>query len=81
MPPWGDTVSGMNTTSLIAQWSMEGARRDLAGRFRSSVDILAAVSARTSKLERTPAPPSVDLTPLFLKQADGEDWQPLVAGA
>ncbi len=36
-----DTLSGMNTTRLIEQWSMEGARRELESRFRSANDIRA----------------------------------------
>ena len=62
----------MNTTELIRQWSMSGAHRDLAGRFRSSEDIRTAIATRASERRRTP-----ERAPVLLKQADEDDWTPL----
>jgi hypothetical protein len=64
----------MNTTRLIAHWSMEGARLDLDGRFHSTVDILDAVAASEPTIA---AEPSVGSDPLLVKRAGDEDWQPL----
>lgn len=69
----GDT--GMNTTRLIKHWSMNGARRDLAGRFRSTDDIRAILLGGTST--KRPSRPSE----LLLKGTDEDDWRPLAAGA
>lgn len=66
----------MNTTALIGQWSMDGARRDLAGRFRSSIDILGALAGRDDVTE--PSAPQASV--VLLKQAGEEDWRPLAVG-
>jgi hypothetical protein len=54
----------MNTTELIAQWSMSGARRDADGRFR----VIAEKQATPE-----PKPPAGSF---LMKGADGS-WQPL----
>ena len=54
----------MNTTDLIAQWTMSGARRDADGRFR----VIAEKQARTDQ-----KPPAGSFQ---IKGADGS-WQPL----
>jgi hypothetical protein len=54
----------MNTTKLIAQWTMSGARRDADGRFRV-----------IAKKEATPEPKPAAGSFLF-RGADGS-WQPL----
>ena len=62
-----------NTTALIHNWNMSGARRrGLSGRFASPVDIRALVGARTEEHADEAAP-----TPLLLKRAGEEDWRPL----
>jgi hypothetical protein len=63
----------MNTTSLIDHWSMSDARRDVAGRFRSLDDI------RVTLVEPA-APPALRRSDVLVKQADDEDWEPLVSG-
>jgi hypothetical protein len=62
----------MNTTGLIAQWSMSGARRDLSGRFRSVGDLRETLSA----LERDPGEPPLD--PLLVRRHDEAEWRPLL---
>ena len=61
----------MNTTTLIAEWSMRGARRDVAGRFRTLDDIRALLH-REDQPDPLPAPVSV-----LVKPAGEEDWRPL----
>jgi hypothetical protein len=61
----------MNTTTLIAEWSMQGARRDIAGRFRA-IDDIRALLHRGGQAEPLPAPVSV-----LVKRAGEEDWRPL----
>ena len=65
----------MNTTKLISHWSMSGARRDLAGRFRATDDIGAVIAGN----QPTPAP-SVAASPFLIKGLDEERWQPLAEG-
>ena len=62
----------MNTTKLIAQWTMNGARLDVDGRFRPTDDIGAVIA------DNQPTPEPTTATSLFLiKGADGNGWQPL----
>ena len=65
----------MNTTGLIAHWSMSGARDDVGGRFRS-----------VSQLEEIAEAPEEDLveaalTPLLLRRPDEAEWRPLLLAA
>ena len=55
----------MNTTKLIAQWTMSGARRDVDGRFR----VIANKQA-------TPEPTAASRS-FLTKGADEDSWQPL----
>jgi hypothetical protein len=61
----------MNTTTLIAEWSMRGARHDVAGRFRA-IDDIRTLLAGSDKAEPIPASLSV-----LVKPAGEEDWRPL----
>ena len=62
----------MNTTKLIAQWTMSGARRDIYGRFRATDDIGAVIA------DNQPTPEPTAATSSFLiKGANEESWQPL----
>jgi len=65
----------MNTTSLIQHWSMSGARRDLAGRFRATDDIHALLLGETT--EKAPARSPA---PLLVKPAGEGGWEPLLVG-
>jgi hypothetical protein len=65
----------MNTTKLISQWSMRGARRDVGGRFRATDDIRAVIAGK----QPTPAPPAA-ASPFLIKGSDEEGWQPLGRG-
>jgi len=66
-----------NTTALIAEWSMDGARSDLGGRFESALDIDAIVAERDRRSRHEASPPT--LPPLLLKPVDEDDWLPLAA--
>ena len=59
----------MNTTDLIREWSMDGAERDIAGRFRSAGDFRALFPGNRPKPVHAP---------LLVKPTDGEDWRPLL---
>lgn len=61
----------MNTLTLIGQWTMRGATRDVAGRFRATDDIHALMFGEE---QSKPAP---GVRPLLMKRADEEDWRPL----
>ena len=62
----------MNTTKLIAQWTMSGARRDVDGRFRATDDIGAVIA------DNQPTPETTAAASSFLIKGVGEDcWQPL----
>jgi hypothetical protein len=62
----------MNTTKLIAQWTMSGARRDVNGRFRATDDIGAVIA------DNQPTPePTVAASSFLIKGADEGSWQPL----
>jgi hypothetical protein len=65
-------ATGMNTTKLIAQWTMSGARRDVDGRFRATDDIRAVIADNQPTLEPTAAASS-----FLIKGADKDSWQPL----
>jgi hypothetical protein len=77
------TSAEINTTERIKQWSMRGADRDLAGRFRSPDDIRAVLSSHpghaTDVAER-PEEPLATVIPLFVRRPDEAEWRPL-AGA
>ncbi len=61
----------MNTTNLIAQWTMSETRQDV-GRFRATDDI-GAMIARSQ-----PAPePTAAASSFLIKRADEDNWQPL----
>ena len=62
----------MNTTKLIAQWTMNGARLDVDGRFRSADDIGAVFADNRPTPEPTTAAGS-----FLIKGAGGDGWQPL----
>ncbi len=64
--------TGMNTTKLIAQWTMSGEGRDVGGRFRATDDIGALIT------EDRPTPEPTAATSSFLiKGANDGSWQPL----
>jgi hypothetical protein len=65
----------MNTTKLISQWSMSGARRDVGGRFRATDDIGAVIADNQPTCEPTAAASS-----FLIKGSDEECWQPLGEG-
>ena len=64
----------MNTTGLIAHWSMSGARRDLSGRFRSVGDLRETLSPP----ERDPV--DAPVRPLLVRRPDEAEWRPLLLG-
>jgi hypothetical protein len=65
----------MNTTKLISQWSMSGARRDVGGRFRATDDIAAVIA------DHRPAPEPIAAASSFLiKGSDEDGWEPLGEG-
>ncbi len=65
----------MNTTKLIAHWTMNGAHRDVDGHFRATDDIGAVIADNQPTPEPTAAASSV-----FIKGADGDSWQPFEQG-
>lgn len=67
-----------STMRLIGEWSMDGAHGDLGSRFRSALDVLAVVSARSHEPNGDVAPPVP--APLLLKPAGEDDWRPLLVG-
>lgn len=64
----------MNTTKLIAQWTMSGARGDVDRRFRATDDIGAVIAGKRPTTEPTAAASS-----FLIKRADQESWQTLAA--
>jgi hypothetical protein len=65
----------MNTTGLIAQWSMRGAGQDLGEQFRSVGD------AEATPPSPEPDPVDAPVDPLLVRRPDEDEWQPLaVAG-
>jgi hypothetical protein len=63
----------MNTTGLIAQWSMSGARQDLSEQFRPVGEVEAAQPSPE------PDPVEAPVTHLLVKRPDEDEWQPLAA--
>jgi hypothetical protein len=65
----------MNTTKLIAQWTMSGARRHVDGRFRATDDIGAVIA------DNQPTPePTAAASSFLIKGADEDSWRPLEGG-
>ena len=64
----------MNTTQLIAHWSMHGAGREIDGRFRKTDDIRKVLAAHQ------PPPGSGARATLHVRGADEEDWTALRVG-
>jgi hypothetical protein len=64
----------MNTTKLISQWTMQGAARDVGGRFRKTDDI-----RRILVDDRDPSAAAVPV-PLRVRGVDEEDWTALRVG-
>jgi len=62
----------MNTTKLIAQWTMNRTRRDVDGHFRATDDIGAVIADNQSTPEPTAATSS-----FLIKGADDDSWQSL----
>ena len=62
----------MNTTKLIARWTMRGEDRDIGGRFRATDDIGAVIAGTESTPEPTAA-----ATSFLIKGASEDSWQPL----
>jgi hypothetical protein len=73
----------VNTTDLITHWTMGDDEPDLDWGFAPSVDILAAVSERSTdaNAEVDASEDEVARGPLLVKRAGEDDWQPLVVGA
>jgi hypothetical protein len=65
----------MNTTKLIAQWSMRGASHDVGGRFRATDDIRAVIADNAPTLEPTAAARS-----FLIKEPDEDGWLTLGSG-
>jgi hypothetical protein len=65
----------MNTTKLIAEWTMSGARRDVYGRFRATADIGALIAVNQPTSEPTAAASS-----FLIKGANEDSWRPLEGG-
>jgi len=62
----------MNTTKLIAEWTMNGARLDVDGRFRATDDIGAVIA------DNEPTPEPTAAASSFLIRGTNEDsWQTL----
>ena len=62
----------MNTTKLIAQWTMNGTRYDVEGHFRATDDIGAVIAVTQ------PTPEAAAATTSFLiKGANEDSWQRL----
>ena len=64
--------TGMNTTKLIAQWTMNGTRYDVGGHFRATDDIGAVIADNQATPEPTAATSS-----FLIKGADDDSWQSL----
>jgi hypothetical protein len=62
----------MNTTKLIAHWTMSGDRSDVDGRFRATDDIGAVIADNQATPEPTAATSS-----FLIKGANEDSWQPL----
>ena len=64
----------MNTTKLIALWTMSGEGRDIGGRFRATDDIGAVIAGKHSTSEPTTATSS-----FLIKGTNEENWSTLDA--
>jgi len=64
----------MNTTHLISHWSMDGASRDLAGRFRRAGDVRKTLADGPVEDEH-----ELERAPVLLKRADEEHWTALAS--
>ena len=62
----------MNTTKLIAQWTMSGEDRDVGGSFRATDDIGAVIAGNKTTPEPTAAASS-----FLIKGTNEESWQTL----
>jgi hypothetical protein len=77
------TSAEINTTERIKQWSMRGADRDLAGRFRSPADIRALLRSHPGHAREAPESleqPGATVIPLFVRRPDEAEWRPLAGG-
>ena len=61
----------MNTTKLIAYWTMSGEGRDVGDRFRATDDIGVAIADNEPMPEPTAAASS-----FLIKGANEDTWQP-----
>ena len=67
--------TGMNTTKLIAQWTMNGTRSNVDGHFRATDDIGAVIA------DNQPTPePTATTSSFLIKGADEHSSQPLEEG-
>lgn len=62
----------MNTTKLIAHWTMSGDDCDVGGRFRATEDIGPVIAGE----ELTPEPAAA-VTSVLIKGANEDSWQAL----
>ena len=62
----------MNTTKLIAQWTMSGEDRDVSSRFGATADIRAAIAGD----ELTPEPTAA-ASSFLIKGTNEDSWQAL----
>ena len=70
----------IHTAERIKQWSMRGADRDLAGRFRSPDDIRALLGAHPERATAVPGSleqPLATVIPLLVRRPDEAEWRPL----
>jgi hypothetical protein len=63
----------MNTTKLIAQWTMSGEDRDVAGRFRATDDIGSVIAGN----KPTPESAAAARSALLIKGTNEDSWQTL----
>ena len=63
----------MNTTKLIAQWTMSGDGRDVGGRFRATDDIGAVITGN----KPTPEPTKAAASSFLIKGANEDSWRTL----
>ena len=64
----------MNTTKLIALWTMSGEDRDIGGRFRGTDDIGAVIAGKHSTPE-----PKIAASSFLIKGTNEDDWSTLDA--
>ena len=65
----------MNTTKLIAQWTMAGEGHDVGGRFRATDDIRAVIAGDKS----APEPAMAGASSLMIKGTNEDSWRTLDA--